>query len=279
MFSGVGESILISLSLISMLMVLEACSIGWQQSSMRMLLRGGGTAWTDVVSALLVLSNLALIIGTALSFGLIYVLQAWFKQHLDMHWLGHIESPWLAYGIFIIVLDFSNYWVHRWMHRYAILWELHKFHHSATEMTMFTALRDHPLERVVAHGINAIPAALLGVPPQQYILAYLALQALGYLKHSNWCTNWGWFGRWVVQSPAAHRLHHSNHSEHHDCNFSSILQIWDIFFSTSRHPTATEARNVKLGLMDGDNFPMSPLGALVAVVRDFYIRIFHAFLR
>ncbi len=274
MFAGVGGSIVVSMTLVAAMMLVEIGMKGWQASSLSRLLRSGSSALTDVVSALLVLTNAGLILGTVLFFGLVYLLQTTLKQSLDLRWLEHVGPPWLAYALFIVALDFSNYWTHRWMHRFAPLWEIHKFHHCATEMTMLTALRDHPMERALLHGVNAVPAALLGMPAEHYIAAQLALQALGFAKHSNWHSNWGWVGRWLIQSPGAHRLHHSNDPSHYNCNFASVFQFWDVLFGTAKHPAIGTVEGVRIGLSE-DALPSGPLASMIAVVRGFYGRLLH----
>ncbi len=42
------------------------------------------------------------------------------------------------------------------------------------------------------------------------------------LVHTNVTWTWGWFGRWVLISPAAHRLHHSTNPEHYGKNLSVL---------------------------------------------------------
>ena len=72
---------------------------------------------------------------------------------------------WLSLGMFantlpiIVVItfttfqftidDFSKYIIHRFMHRWPILWSLHKVHHSATVLTPMTVFRTHPLEGII----------------------------------------------------------------------------------------------------------------------------------
>ena len=55
-----------------------------------------------------------------------------------------------AFTLFHFLLeDFSKYFVHRLMHKWPILWAIHKVHHSATFLTPMTVFRTHPLEGVV----------------------------------------------------------------------------------------------------------------------------------
>ena len=55
-----------------------------------------------------------------------------------------------AFTIFQFTIDdFSKYIIHRFMHRWPILWSLHKVHHSATVLTPMTVFRTHPLEGII----------------------------------------------------------------------------------------------------------------------------------
>jgi sterol desaturase/sphingolipid hydroxylase (fatty acid hydroxylase superfamily) len=141
-------------------------------------------------------------------------------------------------------------------------------------MTMLTALRDHPLERVTVHGFNALPTALLGVPPEQYFLVQLLLQSLGFVKHSNFSSDWGWFGRWFIQSPRAHRIHHSIQTDHFDTNFATIFQFWDVIFGTSMHvPVSTR---IDIGLPD-EEVSRGPIRAIFRTTSEFYASLVRSF--
>ena len=51
--------------------------------------------------------------------------------------------------LFLILVDFMNYWQHRFMHRFAPFWEIHKLHHSAEEFNIITVFREHPLDKAI----------------------------------------------------------------------------------------------------------------------------------
>ena len=42
-------------------------------------------------------------------------------------------------------------------------WELHKLHHSATEMNIITVAREHPLVVIVSILLLALPAYIFGI--------------------------------------------------------------------------------------------------------------------
>lgn len=265
---GVATSTLQSFLLAAGLLLIELFFIGWQHSSVRRLCSAGDTAFTDVLSALLTLSNFSLYLGTLMLFGILYAIQSSFKSRIDWGLLNYIQSPELAFFIYLVFLDFSNYWIHRLCHQVPALWEIHKYHHSASEMTMFTALRDHPMERAIVHFINAPIACILGVPPTQYLAIHFLLQSLGFLKHSNLRSDWGWIGNWLIQSPVAHRFHHGIETRYHNSNYATIFQFWDVIFKTAHKPKPNEDISIEIGVFDlrGSTFKQE----ILSCAKSFY---------
>jgi sterol desaturase/sphingolipid hydroxylase (fatty acid hydroxylase superfamily) len=229
-------------------LVLELAFVPWQQSSVRRLLRMSATVRTDLLAFVLVETNLSLFIGMAMFFGVTYVVQHQATALGPSLGRMSFDSPTLAFIVFFLVNDFANYWTHRLCHQMPVLWETHRYHHSAPEMTVLTAARDHPMERAFSAMVAAIPAAVLAIPTEQFALLHLLAKAVGLLKHSNLTGNWGWVGRYVIQAPAAHRVHHSMEVAHHNRNFASLFQFWDVLFGTAMHPNKSDVVALRLGV-------------------------------
>ncbi len=142
--------------------------------------------------------------------------------------------------------DFTKFLVHRWMHRWPLLWAIHKVHHSAETLTPVTVYRVHPLEGVL-YGLRGtvtqgtvIPlflflfgtgvdlATVVGVN----VLVFIFHITGSNLRHSHVDIHyWPWLER-VLISPAQHQLHHSTAQTHHDKNFGAALAIWDWLFGS-----------------------------------------------
>ena len=166
------------------------------------------------------------------------------------------------FTLFIFLLDdLTKYFVHRWMHKYPILWALHKVHHSATELTPLTIYRTHPLEGIVfslrsaftqglaisvfffLFGDKVSLATVLGVN----VVIFLFNVAGSNLRHSHiGIRYWRWL-EYILISPAQHQLHHSIAKEHHDKNFGATLAIWDWAFKSHHYSTDTEKLTLGLG--------------------------------
>ena len=155
-----------------------------------------------------------------------------------------------AFTTFIFILDdFTKFIIHRWMHKWPILWSLHKVHHSATTLTPLTIYRTHPLEGVVftirgsftqgisistfvfCFGNNVDLYTVIGVN----VFVFCFNVAGSNLRHSHiGIRYWQWL-EYIIISPAQHQLHHSIAQRHHDKNFGATLAIWDWAFGSLNH--------------------------------------------
>jgi len=211
-----------------------------------------------------------------------FTLEAWFEQglgvlrtwglptwNLDQIWPGVSDLPLLSFFIYLVVLDFLHYWLHRAQHQSHRWWALHSLHHAQRQMTMWSDNRNHLLDDALTSLILSAVAVLIGVGPGQFV----ALVAVGQLSENFQHANVRiWFGRigerlWI--SPRFHRRHHSIGIGHEfqakvemstagpsqgakapsggsevreatsvgvtlgGCNFGVLLPWWDMLFGTA----------------------------------------------
>lgn len=179
----------------------------------------------------------------------------------------HVLAAACATLVTLLAADFGSFLGHWLHHRIPMLWAFHAVHHSAPEMTPFTATRVHPVEvvvdRVIATGTTGIvlgiwAAAVQPVLPVQTILgahaAFLLFQLLfASARHSSIPISFGPFER-VLVSPRMHQLHHSNDPVHHDQNFGYVLSIWDASIGRRLRTTPTNGFRFGVDEIDGDSF-------------------------
>ena len=171
----------------------------------------------------------------------------------------------MAFTVTIFVLDdLTKYIVHRWMHKWPLLWALHKTHHSATNLTPLTIYRTHPLEGIVfslrsafTQGV-ALSIFFYWFDDKVDLMTVLGVNVLVFtfnvagsnLRHSHiGIRYWRWL-EYVLISPAQHQLHHSVAVQHHDKNFGATLAVWDWLFGSLHHSVETE--DLTLGLGQGE---------------------------
>jgi sterol desaturase/sphingolipid hydroxylase (fatty acid hydroxylase superfamily) len=142
--------------------------------------------------------------------------------------------------------DFALYWMHRFYHRFSVIWPLHAVHHSAEVLTPFTTYRQHPLSLLltgwgVAGFVGLCQGLLLGAVADDLAVAEIAginlfilltNAGLAALHHSHVWLSYGPLLERILISPAQHQIHHSTDPAHYGKNLGNSLAIWDWMFGT-----------------------------------------------
>ena len=147
------------------------------------------------------------------------------------------SQPLLAFFLYLVVLDFSEYWRHRLSHILRWWWALHAIHHSQRQMTLWTDSRNHLLDDVMAGIWLALLALFVGVPPGHFLGLIVAVKMVENLSHANARLSFGRIGEMLLVSPRYHRWHHAldlppGSPYRHGCNFAILFPIWDKLFGT-----------------------------------------------
>lgn len=173
-------------------------------------------------------------------------------------WLN--EHPFASFLLYLAILDFVGYWLHRWQHRFEWWWALHALHHSQRRMTFWTDNRNHLLDDLVVAAMFSLVALLIGVPPGQFVLIVVASRVVESLSHANIRTGFGWAESLLV-SPRFHRVHHAIGLGHEGsargCNFAVLFPIWDRLFGTANFDIVyppTGIRDQETGRNYGEGF-------------------------
>lgn len=172
------------------------------------------------------------------------------------------DWPLYAQFLFAFVLqDFISWNVHRLLHIVPWMWELHKLHHSITEMDWLGTFRTHWGEVIIMRVITFIPVVLLGADGFVVFLIAAVGTLISTLSHTNFRTDW-WVLRYVVNSPRFHSWHHDVEVYGKGGqNFGTDLVIWDWLFGTAHWPKDAEQPE-EFGFQGMKRFPKTVLGRL-----------------
>ena len=99
----------------------------------------------------------------------------------------------------------------------------------------------HPANGILNPLVLTLPALIFGTPVAWIAAVSAVGMVQGLLVHSQLPWRLGWAGRWIVNSPASHRLHHSKLPQYRDRNFGAQLILWDRLFGTWAEGTARPA--------------------------------------
>lgn len=167
---------------------------------------------------------------------------------LDSAWPGVTDIPIVSFVMYLVVLDFVDYWLHRGQHRYRWWWALHALHHSQQKMSFWADDRNHLLDDLLLDAVKAAVALAIGVEPSQFIGLIVATRVLQSLQHANLAWSLGPLGR-VIVSPLFHRRHHAigygHEGRRYGCNFAVLFPVWDMLFGTADYRPAVEATGIR----------------------------------
>jgi sterol desaturase/sphingolipid hydroxylase (fatty acid hydroxylase superfamily) len=226
-----GNAVLLLLILPSALW-LECAVVGWEHSSCRALLFAPNASLkTDMAFLLLDQAHVMGLVGRVMMLGASIIsgvaLRDWLAAKTGFSLDAGALPLVVQVVIFFYVYSFFDYWAHRVGHM-RWFWPLHRYHHAAEEFSVVTATRIHPAGFVGIFFIG-VPMPLLGATPEAMVWVNVVTIALGFLIHSRIDSDWSWIGRYVIQSPRHHRLHHKlDMSE--PTGFFSMTPVWDHLF-------------------------------------------------
>lgn len=162
---------------------------------------------------------------------------------------------WAQLLIFFIILDFVQWFTHILLHKYRVLWNFHKVHHSVKEMGFAAHLRYHWMENILYKPLKTLGVMVLGgfEPEQAYIVHFLAI-AIGHLNHSNIKLTYGPL-KYLLNNPVMHLYHHSYKLPEgsYGVNFGISLSLWDYIFKTNYIPE--DSGTIELGFPGDEKFP------------------------
>jgi sterol desaturase/sphingolipid hydroxylase (fatty acid hydroxylase superfamily) len=189
------------------------------------------------------------------------------------------EHPFASFAVYLLILDFTAYWIHRGQHRFEAWWALHSLHHSQRAMTFWTDNRNHLLDDLLRDAIFAVVALAIGVPPAQFVLAVVATRVVESLSHANLRLDFGRAGDWLLVSPRFHRVHHAIGFGHEGaargCNFAVLFPAWDRLFGTANTESlypATGIRDQLEGRDYGEGFWRQQASGFVRLFEALHLR-------
>jgi len=179
---------------------------------------------------------------------------AWLRLHeftplnIDELWPGVTDLPIVSFLLYLIVLDFVDYWMHRGQHRLRWWWALHALHHSQRKMSFWTDDRNHLLDSLIIDAVKAAVALAIGVEPGQFFGLVIAERVLQSVQHANVAWTYGPLG-YLLVSPVFHRVHHGigvgHEGRRNGCNFAVLLPVWDLLFGTADFRRAVEPTGIR----------------------------------
>lgn len=171
----------------------------------------------------------------------------------------------LSVVLALVLFDLAVYGQHLLLHRWPLLWRLHKVHHTDLDFDVTTAVRFHPVEIVLSLFYKVFVISLLGAPAIAVLIFELILSTSALFNHSNIAIPVAWDRRlrWLFVTPDMHRIHHSTAQGETDSNFGFSVSLWDRLFSTYTPEPALGQTGMHIGLSQYQYSPAVTLKKLL----------------
>ncbi|MEO0699320.1 MAG: sterol desaturase family protein [Pseudomonadota bacterium] len=148
-----------------------------------------------------------------------------------------ITTPWLTQLPFLVqvvmvmlVYEFGQYWMHRFMHNNDALWSTHAPHHHVTQLNALKGFIGNPIELFL---ISLSILALLDFDGNAIFAGLFSLNAIALYAHANIKSNPPIWFSFFFTTIRHHSLHHTALSyEDTRCNYGNSVILWDRVFGT-----------------------------------------------
>ncbi|WP_132322599.1 sterol desaturase family protein [Pseudobacteriovorax antillogorgiicola] len=167
--------------------------------------------------------------------------------------LSHIESLKIyqdsalllpkpvVFILYLVILDFFNYWFHRSAHS-RFLWETHAWHHSSKSIYFISGLRSSFFHVVWFNIPNTL--AFIILPIDKFATVFLGFQILQicnlHYTHSNIRLPYQKILEKVIVTPRVHLVHHLSDPKYTNSNYCFFFTFWDRLFGTYTDPDTVE---------------------------------------
>ncbi len=170
------------------------------------------------------------------------------RRRRGLVWL--VKRPaWLRNLLAVLLLDYTLYVWHIFVHRVPWLWRFHLVHHVDLDLDASTGIRFHAGEIAASIPWRAAQVMAIGVTPAALSM-WQGLTVVSILFHHSNAKLSDRSERvlsWLVATPRMHAIHHSVNPAQLQSNFSSGLAIWDRLHGTARFDA--EASEVTVGVV------------------------------
>ncbi|MEP2139398.1 MAG: sterol desaturase family protein [Erythrobacter sp.] len=139
--------------------------------------------------------------------------------------------------VYMVVIGFFEYWLHRALHDIPILWRLHAIHHQIEEMNAARSY-SHWAQDAVYLAVITVPLVFLIESPQHHIavLTTFYLVSNYYMHTDNPAMAFPPVMRHLLADNVYHHYHHSRSVEHWGRNYCSFFSFYDRVFGTQHMP-------------------------------------------
>lgn len=169
--------------------------------------------------------------------------------------LSNWQVPqYVSFTASILLLDFVYYLNHRLNHKVALLWRLHRLHHTDREIDSLTTFLHHPFEVISSFVVIVFFSVIFDIPTIALLVYGLLVGIHSGFTHLNYLLpeRLNHYLKFFIVTPNFHRVHHSLDMKESNSNFGMVLTLWDHLLKTVCLKQFNQSSQMKFGV---DNYP------------------------
>ena len=198
------------------------------------------------------LSNTVILIGYILSKALTVGYQLAVLRFVEHFAFFHLPENGWVFVVSFIATDFCYYWFHLVSHHSKFFWAFHLIHHSSKWMNFTTAYRLNWFSALITPYFF-ITIVLLGVPPLYVAISFSFNLIFQLFLHTEAVDKIP-LVEGIIDTPAAHRVHHGSNPIYIDKNFGGVFMVWDRMFGTYQAETEPVEYGISTGFVSHNPF-------------------------
>ncbi|MFA6220271.1 MAG: sterol desaturase family protein [Erythrobacter sp.] len=139
--------------------------------------------------------------------------------------------------VYMLVVGFFDYWLHRALHAIPLLWRLHAIHHQIEDLNAARSY-SHWAQDALYFAAITVPLLFLIESPHEHVVLLTTVYLVSnyYMHTDNPALSFPPVLRHVMADNVYHRYHHSRAVEHWGRNYCSFFSLYDRIFGTQHMP-------------------------------------------
>ena len=154
---------------------------------------------------------------------------SFFLSKFSLGWVNKWPIP-LQWLFAFVAWDFSFYWLHRFHHKFGLLWSVHAVHHAGEHFDLSLGIRNSWYSSLTSFPFF-IGIAVLGVPLELFVVVSSIHYFIQFYNHNSLIKK-KTFLDYIFVTPTHHKVHHGKNDEYIDKNFGGTFVLWDKLFGT-----------------------------------------------
>lgn len=190
--------------------------------------------WRDVSSTLMHIFVTGNVLRMVFVPAVLFLPEFLFGRSLFFASTADLGPFWLQFILVVLMQSFMRYSIHRLQHTVPVLWKLHTYHHTVSDIRASNLLVSHPLDYGLRNVLPPVILAVVGFDPSAILFGAGLVGVFSTFSHCGAGLHAGWLNK-IFVTPEVHRWHHSieiPEGHKYGVNYGVGFALWDRLLGT-----------------------------------------------